>query len=425
MRQIKINRLRVVFKNILWLVSERGLQIVLSLIAGGFIARAFGPDLYGKWQYAISFLFLATTLTYICSAEVIVPALVREPERTGAILGAAFFVRSVASISGFLVGQLSVYFLIKDEQIASFLRILLVLLLFNEPFGVIVAWFQARTYISPVVKIRLFSLILKVLAITVIVFFSLDNLLIAIAWLGEGFFVMVFLLWLYHRTKESVWSISRLDVISYFKEGGIYWIGLLFMSIFMRLDRLFIAEYSGFNELGKYSAAIQIAENWFVLGAIVSQSIAPRYVYASFSNKEIDSNIKNLLIIYIIGAILGALVLMLLAPLIIKIIFGDAYTGAANFLGKLVFVSVGVFVDSLFNILMMKERSAKWIAMKWLGALSGGLAVNYFFISSLGVWASILALYVGYGIASVIGIIYWLRWRRRCFVAVSDVTFNC
>ena len=64
----------------------------------------------------------------------------------------------------------------------------------------------------------------------------------------------------------------------------------------------------------------------------------------------------------------------------------------------------------------MKERAAKWVGIKWLGALIGGLAVNYLFISSLGVWASILALYVGYGIASAIGVIYWLRWRRKHLV---------
>ncbi len=425
MQQIKVNRLKIVFKNVLWLLSERGLQIALSLVAGGFIARAFGPDLYGKWQYAISLLFLATTLTYVCGAEVIVPALVREPERAGAILGAAFFVRAAASISGFFVGQLLVYLFIEDKQIAGFLRILLVLLLFNEPFGVIVAWFQAKTHIGPVVKVRLFSLAFKVLAVTIIVFLSLDNLLIAIAWVGEGFFVMIFLLWLYHRAKEPVWSVDRRNVMNYFKEGTTYWIGLLLMSAFVRLDRLFIAEYGGFSQLGKYSAAIQIAENWFVLAGIVSQSIAPRYIYAGVSNKEVDANIQRLFIFYVAGAILGSLILMLLAPLIIKIIFGDAYKDAAVFLGRLGFVSIGVFVDSLFNTLMMKERAAKWVGIKWLGALIGGLAVNYLFISSLGVWASILALYVGYGIASAIGVIYWLRWRRRYLVSMPSLTTDC
>ena len=411
--QINANRLKIVLRNVFWLLSERGLQIALALVAGGFIARAFGPDVYGKWQYAISLLFLATTLTYICGAEVIVPKLVREPENIGAILGTAFFIRAVASILGFFVGQVLVYFFVNDKKVSGFLHILLILLLFNEPFGVIIAWFQAKTHIGPIVKARLLSLMVKVLAIVSIFYFSLNNLLVAAAWVGEGFLVMIFFWWIYHRTKGPAWSVDRFNVINFFKEGTAYWIGLLFMSVFLRLDRLFLAEYVGFNQLGKYAAAIQIAENWFVLAGIVSQSIAPRYIYANVSNKEVDKNIRRLLIFYVTGAILGSLILMLLAPLIIKIIFGDMYKESAEFLIGLALVSVGVFVDSLFNTLMMKERAAKWVGMKWLGALIGGLIVNYLFMPSLGVWASIWALYVGYGTASLIGVIYWIGWQRR------------
>ena len=89
--------LSVVVRNILWALVERGLQIVMTLIITGLIAREFGPELYGKWQYALSLLFIATTLTYLCGSEVVVPRLVANPERAGKVLGTAFAIRILIS----------------------------------------------------------------------------------------------------------------------------------------------------------------------------------------------------------------------------------------------------------------------------------------------------------------------------------------
>lgn len=413
MKHSRANHLTSVIKNVIWLLSERGLQIALSLFVGGLIARAFGPDLYGKWQYAISLLFIATTLTHVCSAEVIVPKLVRQPDTAGSILGTAFVIRAAASVAGFIVGQLIVYIWIKDKEVAGFIQIILLLLLFIEPFSVVTAWFQSRTHIAPVVKIRLAVLVIKSLAITAIFFFSVKNLLVAVAWVGEGVLVMLLLLFLYRRALGPSWRVSRSNIRSYLKEGVGYWIGLLFMCIFMRLDRFFLAESVGFNSLGIYSAAIQISENWFVLAAILSQSIAPRFIYSNISRETIDKNIQRLLMFYVALAVLGSIVLAMLAPIIIEFIFGSSYEGAIHILRYTAFVSIGVFVDSLFNILMLKEHAAIWVGVKWMVVLSVAFLINYLFIPVLGLQAPILALFVGYSVASLIGMIYWLLWRQK------------
>lgn len=416
MKTTKVADLRSVFGNVIWLLSERAIQVALALIVGGLIARNFGPDLYGKWQYAISLLFMATTLTYLCGSEVIVPKLVQRVDAAGRILGTAFLIRSVASVAGFLFGQLAVYLWIKDAEVAAFIRWLLLLLLFSEPFAVVVAWFQSRTHIAPVVKIRLGALAFKALVVVTAFYLSFPAWLIALAWVGEGFCVMLLLMIIYRQGAAHKWEFSRADARSYVKEGFTYWIGLLLMSAFLRLDRFFLAEYVGFEMLGVYSAAIQISENWFMLAAILSQSIAPRFIYAKLSMREIDRNIKYLLVLYVTLAVLGSLLIALLSPVIISVIFGSAYSGSANILRYTAFVSVGVFVDSLFNVLMLKNGASFWVGIKWLLVLVSALLINYYFVSDFGLYAPIVALYVGYGVACMIGCLYWLRWRKGVFV---------
>lgn len=413
MYRAKIAQFKPVFKNIAWLLAERVTQVGLALIIGGLIARGFGPELYGKWQYAISLLFLAATLTYLCGAEVIAPKLVQHSEDTGTILGSAFFIRSIISIIGFVFGQLVVFLWIKDAEVAVFIRLLLILLLFNEPFNVVVTWFQSRTYIAPVVKIRLIALVIKAVLVISIILTAWPAWMVAGAWVTEGVLVMIMLMIIYKKTANQKWSVSYLLVRSYLKEGAVYWVGLLFMSLFMRLDRLFLAEYVGFDGLGVYSAAIQISENWFVLAVILSQSIAPKHIYADLAPEKINNNLRIFLVSYVSLAFVGSVIVAVLAPFIISVIFGESYTGSVEILQHTIFLSIVVFIDSLFNTLMLKEKAALWVGIKWSLALASALLINYLYIKEIGWLAPVLGLYMGYSMASIVGFIHWMHWKKK------------
>lgn len=413
MFDFKKNNIRNILKNVGWLLAERTLQIGLTMLIGSLIARSFGPDLYGKWQYAISTLFLATTLTYICSSEVIVPKMVRHPSETGSILGTSFFIRATVSALAFTLSQLIVLFLIKDIQVANTLHILLFLLIFSEPFAVITAWFQAKTNIGPIVKIRLAILFIKAASIAAIVYFSFDFKFVAIAWVGEAALTMILLLNLYHRSQGPTWKISYIKVREFIKEGSTYWAGLMLMYIFLRLDRLMLAEYSNFQSLGIYSSAMQISESWYIFAAIISQSIAPKFIYENSNANTLDSDIKKLSLFYIAIAIAGSAILAISAGLIIETVFGKMYVAAGSILQYTAFISILVFMDSLFNTLLLKEQATLWIGAKWLVASVCAFFINYTLIPEIGYHAPIIANAIGYSGATIMSVIYWLRWRKR------------
>ncbi len=119
-------------RNILWALIERGLQIVLTLIITGLIAREFGPELYGKWQYALSLLFIATTLTYLCGSEVVVPRLVAQPENAGKILGTAFTIRVLISAIAYFIGYTFTSLFLSDPEVVALSQIILLLLFWSS-----------------------------------------------------------------------------------------------------------------------------------------------------------------------------------------------------------------------------------------------------------------------------------------------------
>jgi PST family polysaccharide transporter len=71
--------------NLVWLGLERLTQIGVAIAISGVLARYFGPDLFGKWQYANTLLLRLSPITWVCGAEILVPTIVhRQKNRSAA-----------------------------------------------------------------------------------------------------------------------------------------------------------------------------------------------------------------------------------------------------------------------------------------------------------------------------------------------------
>jgi PST family polysaccharide transporter len=91
------------FANIVWLGLERLTQIAVAILISGMLARYFGPDTFGKWQYANTLLLVLSPITWVCGAEILVPTIVnRPPAQLGTVLGSAFALRISVSAAALL-----------------------------------------------------------------------------------------------------------------------------------------------------------------------------------------------------------------------------------------------------------------------------------------------------------------------------------
>src|SRR5580704_15005503 len=92
------------FANIVWLGLERVTQIAVAILISGMLARYFGPDTFGKWQYANTLLLVLSPITWVCGAEILVPTIVnRPPGQLGTVLGSAFVLRMGVSAAALVV----------------------------------------------------------------------------------------------------------------------------------------------------------------------------------------------------------------------------------------------------------------------------------------------------------------------------------
>ena len=82
---------RKYFANTSWLLGERILRMGVSLFVGIYIARYLGPERYGLLSYALSFVFLFSSLAYFGLDDILVRELVLHPEQRKELLGTVFW----------------------------------------------------------------------------------------------------------------------------------------------------------------------------------------------------------------------------------------------------------------------------------------------------------------------------------------------
>ena len=209
---------------------------------------------------------------------------------------------------------------------------LAVTMLFREPFvGVINAWLQSMTYSKPQLLASMVTAIVK----AVLVYRArargrgLRELRLAVgAGSGGDRRRAGALLHAPSRRHARLAFRRRASFRRFASAGTVFWVGLICMYLFLKLDRLMLERYISFADLGRYSAAQQLNENWITLALMLAQTIAPAFVYRVQDAALLKRNIARLVAMTAALMIGGAIVLDLLAGFIITRVFGPDFVGA-------------------------------------------------------------------------------------------------
>ena len=84
---------RSVVINSAWLIGDKLIRLGLGLLVTVWLARHFGPETFGVWNYAMAFVAFFGAVATLGMDGVIVRELVREGADIGALLGTALWLR--------------------------------------------------------------------------------------------------------------------------------------------------------------------------------------------------------------------------------------------------------------------------------------------------------------------------------------------
>lgn len=387
-----------VFQSVKWLVIERGAQIFIALLLNSVLARHLGVESYGVLQAALSAVVVFSSAALICGSELILPIYGEDQKKHKNIFAEAFLSRLFFQGIAFIA---CIFFIINTQEKNIFLYLTLALIvLLVEPANVFSIYFQFLGRQKLISNLRLMAVLSKLLVVCAFIYWNVGFDKFGVAYLFEAMVVAFGLMVAYRLKGFSLTKRpTRFLMEQIFSNGILFGAGIFFMIFFQNIDKLALNHFGMRFELGLYSAAAQIAGNWYGVASMIIQSISGRLIY---SKPAVEANrmILKMAAIGVLVTVFATFFAYILGPFFMKKFFGDSYEKSADYLTWMVAVSSLVFIDAIFSMKMIKSRKSLIFTIKWFFAAVGAIAYTYGCKYLDFQYYPIIGLIVGYMIAA-------------------------
>jgi len=411
--------------NVAWAMAEKLAQLGLAMMLTALIVRYFGVQLFGAYQFSLSVFFIITTLTWICPGEMFYARLDENGNLSETVISTSICYRLIISLTVFLGTALYVHLRISDHYQTAFILILSITILYSEPLGIYRFLIESQGHYHYTARLRMVSATVKVLLVYLLIKAQVAPLLLLSPIVAEAIINCAGCVWLYRKKMGHLsFSIRIFDkylAFQFLQEGIKYWIGLLGMNLFLRVDRFYLESHLTKIDYGHYSAAMSMIDQFTSIATMLIATLAPIIVYRSAKDKVV-ARIAQLAGSMFAMALLGTTILLTLSPLLIKLLFGQHFENSIEVFNFAILFSPLVYLDAVLTTLLIRQRAAKLFAIKWLAALSVSYSINYYGFPHNGWKAGILGYGSGWAISLIFSVAYFAYFYKKQIRHVTEAT---
>lgn len=399
--------------NISWLLLEHAVRLAAGVFSASILARVLGVEGYGMFNYILGITLIFQSLSYINPAELMVPKLtIAGAEERRILVGNGFFIRLSFSIVAYL--SLLFFIAITDGYFQFKVAVILgATILFSESVGIVTAYLQSQTLIKYRSRLVMVTDISKALALVVVYKLGFENIyLYAAIHVGQHVLIALGLLFIYYfLTKEIPLTFSRDSAYELLKQGFPYFVGIVFMIIFLRSDIVFMRHYTDEITLGLYASATQLFKQAAVIAPIFASSCAPLLVYRYSEITKIKNNVVTLSVVMFFIGCITALILYYFSPQLISLIFGERFEGAVDIFLYLLIILPLLFLNEGLSIYLIKMKLSRLLIYKWILVLFGAIVAYTVLIPEYGSRGAAVGYGIGYVLACLFGLYSVFRFK--------------
>jgi len=161
--------------------------------------------------------------------------------------------------------------------------------------------------------------------------------------------------------------------------------------IYLRIDQIMIKEMLGKTEVGLYSAAVKLAEIWYIIPGIITTSLFPSIINSKKSKPLYYKRLQRLYTLMIWMAIGIALLMTIFSDWLVSFLYGPAFVSAAGVLKIYIWGGVFVYLSAAFGKFLINENMTKKNFYRVLLGAIANIPLNYFFIKKYGICGSAIA----------------------------------
>ncbi len=385
------------FRNTSWLFGEKILRMVIGLFVGIWVARYLGPEQFGLFSYAQSFVGLFTAIATLGLDGIVVRELVKNPEKESMLIGTAFFLKlfgafGVLVILGFAIGFTS------NDNLTNMLIFIIASATIFQSFNVIDFYFQSKVLSKYVVFANVISLFIS--SIVKIGLILSNAPLIAFAWviLFDSFVLALGFIYFYFRNNLSVksWKFDKITALELLRDSWPLILSSIVISIYMKIDQVMIKEMLDSEAVGQYAAAVRLSEAWYFIPMVIASSLFPAIINAKKKSEELYyARLQKLYDLMVWLAIAIALPMTFLSDWIVNLLFGSEYSQAGAVLMIHIWAGIFVFLSVASGKFIVNENLTKQALYRNLIGSIINIILNINFINVYGIvgaaWSTLIS----------------------------------
>ncbi|PML99402.1 hypothetical protein BCT63_20570, partial [Vibrio kanaloae] len=371
-----------VISNIIWLVFEKVYKVVLSLLTVIFIARHYGPELYGELTYALTVLSLLTTIVIFGMKSIVVKDIVKS--KNTRIIKSALLISSPISVFLFLIYIILIFLVEVDfNTLNHFLIILSVLF---RPMDIIKFYYEAKVISKNFVRFESIIFILSFLVKISFPIFGLDIFYVFVTILTENLIVFSYLIYLSKRDRLLISeSVTVDDIKGLIKRSLPLFLASGAWLLYTKIDQLMVTNILGMHSQGTYYSSIQISELIILLPTVVIASLVPGIEKEISNKKSRNKKYQELYRICFILLIPFIITFQLFSEDILVLIFGSEYREGYIVLGISSLSSIFIVFSMVSGQYLLYQGKQKIILQRQLLGLFINICLNYKLIDVYGI----------------------------------------
>lgn len=391
------------FKNTSWLFFEKILRMFVGLFVGIWVARYLGPERFGLFSYAQSFVGLFTAIATLGLDGIVVRELVKDESKATELIGTAFYLKLMGAILTLLVLVIATYFTSNDRYTNLLVFIIASATIF-QAFNVIDMYFQSKVLSKYVVFSNIISLFVS--SIIKIILILIDAPLVAFAWVVLFDSIVLAMGLIYFFIKYSTYEIKKIKfskaiAITLLKDSWPLILSGVVISIYMKIDQVMIQEMLGNEAVGQYAAATRLSEIWYFIPTVVASSLFPAIVNAKRQSEELYyDRLQKLFDLVVWMAIAIALPMTFLSDMIVDILYGEQYNQAASVLMIHIWASIFVFLGVVSGNWFINENLQLLAFWRAFYGMIANIFLNLLFIKKYGIQGVAVATLISQIIAA-------------------------
>lgn len=387
-------------RNLAWLTGDKVFSVVLGLVAFGLVARAFGPQGAGWFSYGVAVLQATLGFALVCSSAAVMPRLCELSDGAAArAVVNVFAVRQLGAWAACGAVALYVALAVDDPQRRQVTLVMLAGVPLLEPFAAFSAYWLSRNRNGPPVTARAAGLTLRFVLVALALWAGAPPWVVALGWLGEALLTAAVQTWQLGRVRP--WRVLAAAQharrgVPYLRFGIRFAAGLWLSHLFLRLDRLWLAEHVPAHEFGLYATAMQLVEVWLQVAMLLAGSMAPAFLYGALRRSSALVDHWHTLVLLGGLGLAGLAGVALAGRPLLGLVYGAGFGEAHGYLVAGFAAAALGFVDQFVQVSITANNRPGVLAVKWGAACAVALAVLVPASAAIGAYAGPLALSLGF-----------------------------